>query len=477
VVPIEGTILFSSKLFQDAKRQEADYAVKSEQFVRSVRHVLSVLFCHQMRRSKMKFRTLVIVCAIVLVAPLAHAFSTFTWTGAPNADWVTAGNWTEDGAGGGTFVNDLAHATDQCTIGAGDTAKDTADSFVDSTFHPEMTVEAGGTLNVGGYHDDTVTKLTLDGGTATMGSASSLSGAITVTSASTISVTGNNNDSLGGSLSGGADLDLTCVSGNTFKINTNNSAYAGMITFKGGGGSTELVNAPNASATLRFEVGNVRVSASTACDWELDTNGSQVYVTRYYTARTHTGLFTLESDAILNASTDGWGKKGFINGQVTGVGKLTTRAKVALVLGSSLNDYSGGTRVDTAVLEATATGALGSGDVQVDPGTQLIVSASETIADSAELYLDENGGSYGVMNLGSAATVTTVKGLFVGGLGGWDAPVGYTFFGSGVYDASSAGLGSYLTGSGTLVVEAPMAEPAGLGMLGLALLALKKKRS
>ncbi len=424
--------------------------------------------------SKRVFGVAVLVVALAAVAQA----ETFTWSGAPSADWVTPANWTP--AGAGTFVNDAAHATDVCHINAGGVAKDTAASFVPTTFYPQLNVNAGATLDIGGYHGDTVNDLQLNGGAVTLGSASSLSGAVTVTGTSALSVTGANNDNLNASVSGTGDLDISCVSGNTLKINGNNSAYSGKWTFKGGGGYTEMTTAPG-TGVLRFEVGNVRISVDTSIPWELDTNGGKVTVTRQYNARTHTGQFTLESDAILDAATDGYGKKGTINGQVTGVGRLTTRARVALVLGSGLNDYSGGTRVDTAVLEAMATGSLGLGNVQVDPGADLKVFATDTMNPAADLYLDFDGASsYGQIDLGVGGTVTTVTGFYVGGLGGWDAPAGYTPYGAGDYTSASPGMGNYLNGSGTLHVlgsGAPIPEPAGLGLIGMALLGLRRRRS
>jgi len=431
----------------------------------------------------MKIRALAIVCALVLVAPMAHAFSSFDWTGLANAHWVTPSNWTEQGGGGGTFVNDAAHSTDVCYVGAGGSPKDTLGSWNNTTFYPQLNLASGATLDLNGFRTDTINDLQLNGGTVTLGSAMHLNGNITVNNTSTLNIVSNNNDDVAGTLSGSGGLDVKVASSNTLKINTNNSAYTGMITFKGGGGYTELTtSAPNAAATLRFEVGNVRISANTSCDWELATSG-QVTVTRKWDARTHTGQFTLESDAILAVDTDYNGKHGTLNGKITGTGKLTSRSnssKRRMILGSSLNDYSGGTRVDTGALEATTTSCLGTGNVQVDPGTQLIVGASETIDDGALLFLDYNGAtSYGKISLG-AGTTTTVYGLLTGGLGGWDAPVGYTSWENGIYTASTPGLENYLTGTGTLVVDGPVppiAEPAGLGLFGLALLGLKRKRS
>ena len=292
------------------------------------------------------------------------------------------------------------------------------------------------------------------------------------------------------SFSGGVDVKAR----GTLQVSADGAAGDGPITVRSGGlvRFTADQSAPNAPA-VTVETGGVMQlygGSTPTVNATVTLDGGKILGNNYsFQGGTSTvaGTITLTDDSYLDRGTKTQSIL-LISAQVTQSGggrRLTiqtgstpSRYIDTVTLSNGANNYSGGTVVESGYGKATAAGALGLGNVQVEPGALLQVTVSDTMNAGAELYLDFDGGtSYGVIDLGPVDAVTTVSGLFVGGTGGWDVPLGYTSYGSGEYTSASPGLGSYLTGSGTLLVSQPVAEPAGLGLFGLALLGLKKRRS
>jgi len=152
-----------------------------------------------------------------------------------------------------------------------------------------------------------------------------------------------------------------------------------------------------------------------------------------------------------------------ITGPITGVGTLLARlitplsanGNESLILSNSLNNYSGGTIVVSNWLEAATANALGTGNVEVQPGGKLRVWVSGAVNPSAKLYIDKSGSVSGLLDLGASTNVvTTVARAFVGGTGGWKTPSGYSELAPGAYTTNSPGLSAYLVNLGVLKVPA-----------------------
>ena len=154
---------------------------------------------------------------------------------------------------------------------------------------------------------------------------------------------------------------------------------------------------------------------------------------------------------------------------VTGTSASLSDAKLT----NGANDFTG-LHLTGGRLLASASGCLGDGNVHVGAGAELEVETSSCHDSSKDLYLDYDGvaDTSGVLDLGPGGTLTTVHAAFCGGLGGWDAPVGYGPLAGGDYVA--ADLPNHLVGDGTLRVLVP--EPATLVLLGLGFLPLVCRR-
>jgi hypothetical protein len=235
---------------------------------------------------------------------------------------------------------------------------------------------------------------------------------------------------------------------------TVNNTAAGDITFgttAGSVGTGGLVLGPTAS--------NVLIQCDTSCPWDVDVRGKVVSVTSKSGGSTHSGRVTLRSPSVFKVISDYSGKNGVFNGKITGPGKLLTAGVVStnrlIVLNNASNDFSGGVEVLDYACRAGARNALGTGHVRVHTNAWLFVEASGAMTNSANIYLDAAGGFFGKIYMGSAGVTTTVRRAFVGGLGGWDAPVGYTPLAPGAYFSTTPATTNYLVGAGVLIVSNP----------------------
>lgn len=406
-----------------------------------------------------------VACVLGICAARANA-EAYTWSGPDNGNWVDPANWSPAAP---AFSNNVAD-TAEVTSGI---IKDTAGSFVNTTFSPHLILRSGTTLNLGGYHSDTLTSAQLDGATILMGGATNLAGSIEVTAASTIRSGSSDNNTISAVFSGSGDLDIYNYQPSTrsVAITGNSSTYSGTWTVYDANGLHRPTNFSGNLGTGELHVTTgavVGVGASTTLDWTLDLDGGTIYSGGSAGAYHHTGTVTLLSDATIRNTTDYSGKHVYMDGEITGNAKLslahgTTNRKVIL---NHANTYTGGTEVINYTARVSAAEGLSTGDLHVDTGATLEIAVSGVMSTLADVYLDSDGvSSFGKLNL-STGTLTIVNYAFVGGTGGWETPVDYTALTPGDY--TSAELPDYITGTGTLrVLAVPAPEPATLAMLAV----------
>jgi hypothetical protein len=201
---------------------------------------------------------------------------------------------------------------------------------------------------------------------------------------------------------------------------------------------------------------------------------------------------TLMNDTTFGLSATGTYDYGRIwfNGQITE--DATPRALTVNTTGSSAyrgrgtlnnstNDFTGGLHVKGGRLMVGAAGACGDGDVIVYGGAELQVEVTNGVDPDNVVYL--LSGSKGLLDLDADCTVQSlnlggtwddVEGAVVGGE--WVDPGSYTDLAIVAYQSQFEGYvefdGNWLT---VLSTPAPINEPAGLGLVGLALLGLRKR--
>jgi hypothetical protein len=139
------------------------------------------------------------------------------------------------------------------------------------------------------------------------------------------------------------------------------------------------------------------------------------------------------------------------------------------------NTYTGGTTVSGGILDATEAGALGTGNVAVDSsGTAAAILEMDNngvLASTQSLALTDVGATPASADLNYSGT-DTINTLSDDG----------TELPAGTYGASGNGAGatpeSFLSGGGTLTVLTGSAvpEPASLGVVGLGVLGLLRRR-
>lgn len=286
----------------------------------------------------------------------------------------------------------------------------------------------GGTFTVGGSNGIRGTgTFSFGGGTLKVGSDLTTSNAMTLASGETATIdTNGNSATLSGVLSGSGAL--TKAGGGTLTLSGVNT-YTGTTTISGG--TVQIA----ANSGLGATSGSVTFSGGT-----LATTGT-VNVSRVTTLSESGGTIAPASNTTLT-----W------NGKISGSGALTVSGAGTLVLGG-LNDYTGGTTINSGTVSINAETRLGntSGALTMAGGT-LAINASITITRAISLT--------GAATISTSATPTISSGMTGSGgltksgtgtliLRGANTYSGGTTISSGTLQIGNAGTSGSITGNVT----------------------------
>lgn len=316
--------------------------------------------------------------------------------------------------GDGTLVLSGANNyTGGTTVSGGTLRAGSAQAFGSNT--AMMTVNAGGTLDLGGY-DITVGGL-VGGGLVDLGGKTLTSnGLLSQSFAGTITGTG------GFTRTGPRVQELNgCNNNYTGKTTLTGSSTLSVNCLADGGVASGIGAASSASSNLVFANGL------------LDYTGGTAATDRGFTLQAGTGAI-----GVTNAATTLT-----MNGQVVGGGLLRKDGNGTLVLGGA-NLYTGGTRVTAGTLQAGATNAFGSGRMTLDNVAGVTLDLAGFDASVGGLY---GGGALGGNVALNGATMT----LSTGGAGVADFAGAINGAGgltkSGTYTQTLSGCASTYTGS------------------------------
>jgi hypothetical protein len=403
---------------------------------------------------------------------------TYTWIGTNNAIWTTAANWDPPGFANGT--------ADVCYVNSGGRLQIDNANTMTRTFYAHLNLPAGATISTVtsgtqlGYGNITFTDLQFNGGTLQLcGNVNlTLNGAITVASNSTIVAVNANQDSaqtFNAVFSGSGNLLITnglsigSKGSAAITVNASSPAYSGTWIVVGTGLGGQFY--PNNNAGLGS--GSLCVTNCPVQSWiinnfmpmVLDMSGYAFDIGYAQGPYYYNGPISLQSDGFIRTRASAGGTI-YIKGNIDGTGAKLTLGVVAastsakIVLNHTNNTYTGGTIItngyfasapNTSYAQANAPGCLGTGNLWVTPGATLSITTTNVMNRAANLYLDNNGTYTGRLDLATSTTTTVTK-AYIGGTGGWLAPVGYTTLAPGPYTTNNLAMRNYLTSSGTLVV-------------------------
>jgi autotransporter-associated beta strand protein len=114
------------------------------------------------------------------------------------------------------------------------------------------------------------------------------------------------------------------------------------------------------------------------------------------------------------------------------------------------NSYTGTTTIKPGRVILSGDNSAATGDFVVEAGGIAELQTSGAISDLSEVYLEEDGGSYGILDMEADVTVAQ---LYLDGVAQ----------GAGTYNSTTDP--NYFIGNGDLIV--PIPEPATMAMLGL----------
>jgi hypothetical protein len=431
-----------------------------------------------------------LVLALVMVAMIsgsAMAFSNNTWTGGTGGNWKDDANWSEATP---DYTNDTFSLS---------TNGDRVDAVVGDTFAAQLTVNAGTTLRlpVGGWGTSSMTasNVHLNGGVL-FGDCSTnkypvLSGAITVDADSQVKKDDVNNSTyfrISSTITGaaGRQLELVTHDGDPLdpgavRLNADNSAtYAGDWLLSDGRLYVEANNALGTGTTTVTDNAVLELAAVANAVTQVDVeSGGHLRAVG-------------SSNGCSNAHLAGGSTLTFLvstNAGRTTSGNFHIDGDIVLLGGSAINasrhDVTATLHGSGAIRVDYNNGGKGFGYVDIEADNSATFSGNWSLIQG-DLGISNNGalgtGSLGInggyLRFVSSNMSITVDRLFLSGVQ-YDA---------GTYDVDTeiASFGSYFIGNtgGTTSITIltgppppPVAEPAGLGLIGLALLGLKKKRS
>uniref|UniRef100_UPI0025FEA18F autotransporter-associated beta strand repeat-containing protein n=1 Tax=Limnohabitans sp. Rim8 TaxID=1100718 RepID=UPI0025FEA18F len=348
--------------------------------------------------------------------------------------WILGGNNTYTG---GTTINAgtlaISHANGLGTTAGG------------------VTVANGATLDLRGAAVG-AEAITLQGGTlATSTGTSSLSGGVTMTANSSVSVAGTQL-TLSGVVSGtGFGLTKTgsgslVLSGNnTYSGETAVSAGTLSISHASGLGGTGAGTSVDSGATLLFPV-SVNVGAEA-----ITLNGG--------TLRLQSGTTSLSGQVTLGANSSvsvDSGAQLTLSGVVSGTDRVLTKTSLGTLVLTGTNTYSGGTTINLGTLQLGAGGATGSIEGNVSNSGTLAFNRSDDVT-----YAGAISGTGAVTKM--AANTLTLSGTntYTGGttINGGSLKDGVAErtdpFGSGTITINSGGtlVGERTTFSNSMVIS------------------------
>lgn len=351
-----------------------------------------------------------------------------------------------------------------------------------------VSVTSGAALNISASTGTILNNLTLNGtGIASAGAlintgTNTLSGAITLGSASSISTAASANLTLSGPITG-TGTNLTKIGTGTLTLSGNNSAYTGTTTVSAGTLAVSTSGTALGSGGVSITSGAVLSllnTLSSALNNNLTINGTGIASGGALVdagSNAINGTVTMGSSSSINVS--GASDALSLNSTVSGAFTLTKIGLGNLTLAGA-NSYSNGTTVSAGTLTASTNAtALGTNTVTVSSGASLAISGSlsGTLANNLNINGTGATGAGGVLvatgtntlsgtvTMSGASTVKTTNSLDSLTLNG---VVG------GAFAFTKAGLGTLILGNtsntytGSTIVSAGILSAANVGNSGAA---------
>jgi len=455
------------------------------------------------RGSLMRLTRLAVVAVCVVALAGVALADTYTWdNGAADTDWSSGANWNPEdgneppGAGDTAKVFPLANGNTTCTVDA-DTQVDSVDAkFTGGSNDRYITLDVPDRNNPTTLTVDTSFGIGLRGRPPGWGPSHvycSLAGTTSLLQAGGKTVLYQANTYSGGTT---IDNSLANAYGSVLELSADGALGSGAVT----------INA-----------GQLRVKASQSAGMPDVTvnNGAELNMSGDIPAGT---TVTLNAGAFLGGSSDpgrSWVCNSDINvagnAEIGGGGRtswysatyrgdIIGSADVTLsydprgesphnqtsYLDKANVSFQGNWIVAEGYLVAKQVGCMGTGQfVYVKGGAELELDVAGAISPDTALCLLEGSTGFLDLDANNAVLACNVGGTYDTLL---KEVVGGTWLPAGDYDSSTSNpagvtLADYFDfGSSTLTVlneglPRPIAEPAGLSLLGLALLGLRKKRS